>query len=225
MEIQRVKYDEYLVRMFTKPARAVYSLRERKVIEGITPNITDSNFHVDYKGRTLILDGSSSPYEIYEQFMNEQYKDFRFKGKTVIDIGGGTADTAIFFILNGAKEVYAFEPDPKRYDAGLWNLKKNKIRNVHYIKKAVTSLDVLEEYYKGKNKVLKCDCEGAEHDIFKNSSPKAIKSYDEMMFEFHQGYLDLEEILERNGFEVDHDFSKYYSADFTGILTAKKDRK
>ncbi|MDE1870223.1 MAG: FkbM family methyltransferase, partial [Candidatus Micrarchaeota archaeon] len=46
-------------------------------------------------------------------------------GKKVVDIGAYVGDTAIFFILEGARHVYAIEPYPHFYNIG----KKNAVAN------------------------------------------------------------------------------------------------
>jgi len=213
---------EILSRMLTKPFRAIYSVFEKKKCNELIFLAQDNKFHIKYKNKSLKFGDSSCPYELYEQFYEEQYKWLNVNGKTVIDIGGGTGDTAIYFILNGAKEVYAFEPDGKRYDAAIKNHKENMVKNVHHIKKEITSLDEIKYYWRGRkrDKLLKCDCEGAEHYILKNSSPNSIRSFSQIMLEFHNGYIDLKRILEEQGFDVKYSFSKYWSADFNGIITA-----
>ena len=142
------------------------------------------------------------------------------QNKIVVDVGGGVGDTAILFRLIGAEKVYAFEPDPKRFDTGKKNININKIRNISLIKKEVNSLDDINEYIKAKRLVLKSDCEGAEHIIFKNSTKESFKRYDEIIMEFHGGYCDIKKILEDEGFSVTYSFSPYYSADFNWILFA-----
>ena len=53
-------------------------------------------------------------YHLEEQpsdvFLNEAYPFLPVNGKTVIDIGGYIGDTAIYFIMKGAKKVIALEP-------------------------------------------------------------------------------------------------------------------
>ncbi len=169
------------------------------------------------------MEKSSQPFEIYEQFLNSNpYAQLKVKNSIVVDIGGGVGDTAILFRLNGAEKVYAFEPDPKRFDTGKENININKIRDIFFIKKEVNSLDDVNRYVRVKRLVLKSDCEGAEHIIFKNSTKESFKRYDEIIMEFHGGYLDIKKILEDEGFLVTYSFSPYYSADFNGILYARR---
>lgn len=66
---------------------------------------------------------------ITEQFIEEQYKWLDVKGKDVIDIGASVGDTAIYFALNGARHVYAFEPYSYSYKLALKNIKLNGLQN------------------------------------------------------------------------------------------------
>ena len=61
------------------------------------------------------------------------------KNKTVIDIGGNIADTALMFAKEGA-EVYAFEPVPPIYEHALENIDLNPDlkNNIHFYNKAVS---------------------------------------------------------------------------------------
>jgi FkbM family methyltransferase len=53
---------------------------------------------------------------ILEIFATDPYKDFMKivnpRGKSVVDVGAAFGDTAIYFMLNGAERVYAFEAFP-----------------------------------------------------------------------------------------------------------------
>lgn len=206
--------------MLNKPFRAVYSVIRRLQYNKIKL-AEDGFFHIKYKNKDILLEKSAQPFEIYEQFFSRNpYIRLKVQNKIVVDIGGGVADTAILFMIDHAKRVYAFEPDPKRYCAARKNIKLNKIKDVYIINKGVKNLEDINNYSKAKRMVLKSDCEGAEHAIFKNSTKKAFERYDEIIMEFHNGYLDIKEILEEAGFYVTHTFSPYYSADLNGILFA-----
>lgn len=48
-----------------------------------------------------------------------------FTGKTVVDVGAYTGDSAVYFSKRGARLVVALEPDPKNYELALENVKMN----------------------------------------------------------------------------------------------------
>ena len=63
------------------------------------------------------------------QFIKNEYGWLNVKGKTVIDIGANIGDTAIYFALNGAKHVYAFEPYPYSYRIATQNVRLNELED------------------------------------------------------------------------------------------------
>ena len=55
-------------------------------------------------------------FSIYEIFEEEDYKFLNVKDKNVLDIGAFVGDSPIYFILKGAKKVYAIEPHSDAYN-------------------------------------------------------------------------------------------------------------
>jgi FkbM family methyltransferase len=66
---------------------------------------------------------------IYEVFEEEDYKFFNVKDKNVLDIGAFVGDSPIYFILKGAKKVYAIEPHPDAYNEMIENIKLNNMED------------------------------------------------------------------------------------------------
>ena len=66
---------------------------------------------------------------ITDQFMKNAYGWLDVKGKNVIDIGANIGDTAIYFVLKGAKHVYAFEPYPYSYRIATQNVRLNELED------------------------------------------------------------------------------------------------
>jgi FkbM family methyltransferase len=66
-----------------------------------------------------------STYEIFE----EDYNFLNVKDKNVLDIGAFVGDSPIYFILKGAKKVYAIEPHPDAYKEMLENIKLNNMED------------------------------------------------------------------------------------------------
>ena len=66
---------------------------------------------------------------IHEVFDEEDYKFLNVKDKSVLDIGAFVGDSPIYFILKGAKKVYAIEPHPDAYNEMLENIKLNNMEN------------------------------------------------------------------------------------------------
>jgi len=66
---------------------------------------------------------------IYEVFEKEDYKFLNVKNKDILDIGAFVGDSPIYFILKGAKKVYAIEPHPDAYNEILENIKLNNMED------------------------------------------------------------------------------------------------
>jgi len=66
---------------------------------------------------------------IYEVFDNEDYKFLNVQNKSVLDIGAFVGDSPIYFILKGAKKVYAIEPHPAAYKEMIENIKLNNMED------------------------------------------------------------------------------------------------
>jgi len=66
---------------------------------------------------------------IYQVFDGEDYKFLNVKDKNVLDIGAFVGDSPIYFILKGAKKVYAIEPHPDAYNEMLENIKLNNMED------------------------------------------------------------------------------------------------
>lgn len=98
--------------------------------QGVNARFTvkGNNVFVRYKGKPLKFVHSSSLNEIPSiigEFFLEEYKDLNVKAKTVVDIGASIGDSAIYFALNGANHVYAFEPYPHPFDVAKTNVAAN----------------------------------------------------------------------------------------------------
>jgi FkbM family methyltransferase len=76
-----------------------------------------------------------------EHFLERPYGCVNPKGRDVIDIGAYNADSALYFALQGAKTVYAFEPNPICYQIALKNLSLNRFRNIYLFNYGVGSFD------------------------------------------------------------------------------------
>jgi predicted RNA methylase len=63
-------------------------------------------------------------YDIaYEILVGGAYDDLDVVNATVVDVGAGVGDTAILFVLRGARRVIALEPYPSLYRRALVNIR------------------------------------------------------------------------------------------------------
>jgi FkbM family methyltransferase len=66
---------------------------------------------------------------ISDVFDLEEYKFLNIQNKSILDIGAFIGDSPIYFILKGAKKVYAIEPHPDAYKEIIENIKLNNMED------------------------------------------------------------------------------------------------
>lgn len=79
--------------------------------------------------------------QVRDIFYNKEYSFMSPQGKVVVDIGANIGDTALFFVLRGAKKVYSVEAMPRLYDLLVQNVKLNKVNNVVAINAVATTIE------------------------------------------------------------------------------------
>ena len=79
--------------------------------------------------RLKLLNIYNGIYQVGEVFVRKTYNKFDYKNKVVIDIGGFIGDSALFFILKGARKVYVYEVNEEVYKVLLENIRINQLDN------------------------------------------------------------------------------------------------
>jgi hypothetical protein len=49
--------------------------------------------------------------------------------------------------------------------------------------------------------ILKMDCESCEYETILNAKPDDLKIFEQLIVEYHDGYMELRKVLEDAGFE------------------------
>lgn len=83
-----------------------------------------------YKNKTVTMHGLINSGDLRGIYINEEYKFLKVEGKTVVDIGTNIGDSAIYFILNGAKNVIGLEPYPYSFNLAISNIRDNNMTGV-----------------------------------------------------------------------------------------------
>ena len=78
-----------------------------------------------YDGRKIKIKHVFDDGDFPGVFINEEYKNVGVDSKIVIDIGASIGDSALYFLLRGAKKILCFEPVPKVFEM----LRENMLLN------------------------------------------------------------------------------------------------
>ena len=62
-------------------------------------------------------------------FAKQEYGLVDVRGRVIVDVGAFVGDSAIYFVLKGARKVYAIEPHPGAYAEMLENIKLNNMQD------------------------------------------------------------------------------------------------
>jgi len=118
----KIKLDD---KIYSIPINALYSNDIGGIISGIIMFIKlNWQYKKDYWEKNGIKFKHAYGF-ICEVFEEEEYKFLNVKDKNVLDIGAFVGDSPIYFILKGAKKVYAIEPHPGAYNEMIENMKLN----------------------------------------------------------------------------------------------------
>jgi hypothetical protein len=139
------------------------------------------------------------------------------KDRVVVDVGAFVGDSAIYFVLKGARRVIAIEPHPGAFAEMLDNIRLNNLEGVIipinaglaskpgkiYIENvgavpAVTLGELINRFgIDPSDAVIKMDCEGCEFDVILNDY-EHVKLFKELIFEYHlnvTGVFTLNDLL------------------------------
>jgi FkbM family methyltransferase len=84
---------------------------------------------INYNNKKIIFHNAERG-EVEEVFSGLSYKKLPVNDKNVIDIGANIGDLSIYFALNGAKHVYAFEIVPTTSEICRENIKINHLEDL-----------------------------------------------------------------------------------------------
>jgi FkbM family methyltransferase len=164
-------------------------------------------------------------------FTDSVYSGLTVRGRTVIDIGASSGDSALLFALGGAKKIVAVEPSTSAFSSLCRNIAKNHLTEIVLPLKAALApccsrtthpwlpeqaaranavrmepdfiaLECLTRQFACSDSVLKVDCEGHEYASILTSSTEVLRRFSEIVIEYHYGYRNLARKLKEAGFTV-----------------------
>lgn len=153
-----------------------------------------------------------------EVFMYDAYewlaKELR-PNTTLYDLGAAVGDTAIYFSkIKEIKRVYSYEISKQMYEWARDNISKARYKD------KITLYNMPACIPRGlpKNTAIKCDIEGAEHQIFTDDTD--LDNVYKVQMECHKGIRELKKILEMKGFKVKTDERKLRESEEIGMIHA-----
>jgi hypothetical protein len=181
--------------------------------------------------------GGKSKGDIVSTFIKKEYKKLDVKDKVVVDIGANIGDSSIYFSLNGARKVFAVEPDREVYQIAEKNIRTNGFsENIELFWGACTAgtgkkdnnttiplvtLREIVDKLKINQDALKMDCEGCEYDTILTTPCNVLLKFSHMQIEYHYGYKNLKEKLEKCGFRITLTEPKFFITPFEHGATTK----
>jgi hypothetical protein len=144
-------------------------------------------------------------YELEAQFFKEVFgydayswltEDLK-PNTTLYDFGASIGDTAIYFSkFKEIKEIYSYEINKQAFNWANDNISKAKYKD----KITIYNLPAILNSSLPYNTIIKCDVEGAEHEIFTKDAN--LSNVYRIMIEYHKGVQKLKDIFEEKGFKV-----------------------
>ncbi len=164
--------------------------------------------------------GGKKQFGLVGIFVKDVYKFLPVNGKIVIDIGASIGDSSIYFASQGAKKVIALEPDARAFELAKKNISVNNFcdkidliqagctgtNTYHYdsyvLRDSMNLEQILNKCEKTLPKILKLGCLGCEYDVLLNTPEEIISIFSHIQVQFHYGYRNIREKLEKCGFKV-----------------------
>jgi FkbM family methyltransferase len=154
-----------------------------KIVVDIGANIGDTAIYFALHGASKII--ALEPYPRNYELAKKNIEANIFSDKIVILLAGCAAKRGNITI------------DPNKSD-----IFGSIVKSEYGIEIPLLTLeDVLNEYGISEA-ILKIDCEGCEYEVILSASDNVLKRFSDIHIEYHYGYRDLKEKLEKSGFNV-----------------------
>jgi len=106
-------------------------------------DVSSDILDLTYKGKRVRIYGAShsAVAEIFGD--SNPYSSLSIRDRIILDVGANVGDSAIFFVLEGAKRIIAIEPYPIHYSLLVKNIKENglSLKNIELLNAGIGSTD------------------------------------------------------------------------------------
>jgi len=180
-----------------------------KDVVDVGANIGDTAIYFALKGAKRVY--AFEPYPYLHNIAKKNIKLNHLENKiTLLNEGCGKSG------------FVTIKEDENTGGTGIKNFGKGK-------KIRIESLDEIVKRFNLKHAALKVDCEGCEYDLILNVSDETLQVFDQIIMEYHYGYINLVKRLRQAEFNVRYSLPKYsYNIEaedknmYVGLIYAKK---
>lgn len=182
-----------------------------KIVIDIGANIGDTAIYFALKGAKKIIAIEPSP--INHNFAKENIELNKVDQKIELLLAGCSYKPGTTYLENDK-------------GGSTFSLELNKKKGVEI---PLLTLEGILSKISEKPTILKIDCEGCEYDIVLSSTKEILQNFTQIQIEYHYGYLNLKEKLEKCGFRVrvappriSKKLSNNKSRSYVGFIYAEK---
>ncbi|MEM3876012.1 MAG: FkbM family methyltransferase [Candidatus Micrarchaeaceae archaeon] len=165
---------------------------KRKNVVDIGANIGDAAIYFALKSAKHVYAFEPYPYSYNLAIKNTKLNSLQEK-ITILNEGCSGKERTIRIDKNYTN---IGGTDLKKFDTG----KEIKI---------MTLRDIIKRFNLKYPTILKIDCEGCEYGVLLDAQNSDLRKFEQIMVEYHYGYLNLKMKLESAGFKVSKTFPKY----------------
>lgn len=156
-----------------------------KTVIDIGSNIGDTPIYFTLNGATKVI--GLEPYPKNYDIANKNIAYNNFSDKITLLLAGCAGNIGNITI----------NPDHES------NIESTLNESTQGIKIPLLTLEqIIDKYDVPPQSILKMDCEGCEYDTIKSASEETLKKFSQIQIEYHLGFKDLKEKLEKCGFRV-----------------------
>jgi FkbM family methyltransferase len=171
-----------IISIFLHNEYASLPVKDKTVID-IGANIADSSIYFALHGASKVI--ALEPYPRNYELAKKNISANNFSNNVIALLAACGASNGYIIV------------DPNKSDSSILHKSTTGI-NVPVL----TLKNILNEYNIDSRAVLKMDCEGCEYDSIISSDQYTLQKFDHIQIEYHHGYRNLKEKLERSGFKV-----------------------